>query len=307
MGQLIDFSGGSKKQTSQSVQHSDIIDLLPKLKVFKGETIVIDIDNSVLTDDVCLAKVIKEIVILKYIGAFVVVTVNFDDIVKKHFDESLNEKIFINEKYAKINGSIDIIEVLIKHNISKKIAPLLQQYDIMSMIVSGNDLNVVFPDDVVNTNVSSFNFLQRSINTNFQKQFKKYSVDMLNEIIKTDILPILIPTYKDKQSNEYVMTSGMFSMYLSKYLGALKYITLYRGNDIVPRCCIYGVERFVKLIKTGSFDDNSVLLLNPAIEAVKNDVQSASIIDIDSVSILEEICSSQPRGLLLYNDALQHI
>ena len=174
--------------------------------------------------------------------------------------------------------------------------------------VGGSSLDIVLPDEIVNKNVSTFDPSQRMLYTNSSSQIrKKYSVDMLDELIKTDILPILMPTFKDQNGNNYILESSLFGAYIARYLSALKYVIAYTEDPNVPSNCIYGIERFTKIVKTGNFNQKTLKFLNSGIEAVRNGVQGTHIIDTKNVNLLEEFCSNTFSGLFLYDDTLNQL
>lgn len=306
MGQLIDFSG--KKERHKIIEEPykrDIVSYLPILKKLKGEIILFHITNEVLYDEKIMSNFIRDIVILKCLGVVVVLVPDNDAEIEKYYNETYSEKLFFDNFCSNTNGISDVIEVIMKHNGGKKIVNQLKDYKVLPLCISGKELGIVFPDNVVsNGDNIYYSFQQREQNGD---KSSKFTIDILNEIIGTDILPIILPSCKDKQDNEYIMSSGYFAMYLSKYLNAIRFITVYKDNNQIPQNCIYGVERFVKIIKTNSFNERTIKTINPAIEAIKNGVQVANLIDISSFSIIEELCAKVSHSLVLYDDVLQEI
>lgn len=309
MGEIINF-GGKKFNIQARKEHKtdDLISLLPKLKNLKDEIIVIKINIEVIENDRLLISALKEIVTLKCMGAVVILIPDVNDKIEEYFEENQGIKnIFADNNFIDTNGLTDVLEVIIKRNICLKICKFLQDYNIMSMVLSGNDMNIVLSDDVVNNNIENFSFTAKSIHNQTIQSKKKYSIDILNDIIKTDIIPIVMPTFKDNHGNEYLMDSGMYAMYMSKYLNALKYVLIYNDNSEIPTACIYGIERFSKMIKGGHQKMKTMQAFNSTIEAVKNGVQCSHLIDIENTSLLEALCLNDNGGFCLYDDTLNQL
>ncbi len=306
MGQLIDFTGKKKYHKTDGTRSDiDIVGFLPKLKKLKGEIILFHITNDVLLDEKVLYDFIKDVVILKCLGVVVILVPDNDPEIEKYYSDTYNEKLFLNTFCSNINGISDVIEIIMKHNGGEKIVNFLKEYNVLPLSISGQELGIIFPDNVLNNNDNIYyTFQQREQHT---ERTSSFTIDILNEIIGTDILPIILPSCKDKQGNEYIMSSGYFCMYLAKYLNAIRFITVYKNNDQIPQNCIYGVERFVKIVKTNSFNEKTIKTINPAIEAVKNGVQVSNLIDISSFSIIEDLCAKVSHSLILYDDVLQKI
>ena len=306
MGQVIDFSKNSKNRENLK-KDIDIITLLPKLKVFKGEILVFHVRSEIINDDNLLSTFVRDIATLKCIGTIPIIIPDLDIEIEKYYQNTYNEKPFDKHYCVNTNNSADILEVIYKHNGASKISSLIKELNVMPLVISGRDLNIIFPDNILRK-VDSY-FFQNKNASQFlnEKEIKKYSVECLNEIIKTDIIPIIIPTCNDKLGNDYIISSGYFAMHISGYIYALKLISLYKDNLQIPTNCLYGVERFMKIIKSGSFSERTIKMLNPIIECVKNNVQSASMVDLENVSLIQELCAKNPNSLIIYDDTLQQI
>ena len=133
---------------------------------------------------------------------------------------------------------------------------------------------------------------------------QKQSVDALSELRNTALIPILSPSFRDKQYNEYILESNLFAMQIAKNLNALKLVMTYTDLPIIPTNSIYGIDRFTKIIKKNDIDGEPLSMFYASIEAVRSGVQGVNFVDINQTSFLEEICSSAPSGLFLYDDLL---
>ena len=309
MGEIINFGGKKFNFKPKKEQKTDdLIALLPKLKILKDEIIVFKINSNVINNDILLRGLIKEIITLKCMGCITIIVPDVNNKVEEYLLQNQGLKnVFDTNVFIDTNGLTDVLEVIIKHDVVNKICGVFNEYKVANMALSGNDMNIIFADDVINYNVEEISFSRKSIGgSNLQSQ-KRYSIDLLNEIIKTDIIPVIMPTFKDKNSNEYLMESGMYAMYLAKYLNALKYILIYNNDKHIPTNCIYGVERFTKLIKSGDFKAKTLQSINSAMEAVKNGVQVAHLIDIEQCSLIETLCDVEHNGLCIYDDCLNSL
>ena len=308
MGQLLNFSGQKEHELGHALHNKlDLINLLPKIKMLKGETLLVNIRHDVIQDKELLSKVVNEIIVLKCMGVLTIIVVDADEKVFEYYQNKEKENPFADNDCASTNGINDVVEVLIKHETTKCINDIIFQKNAMSMSVIGVDMNIILSDDVFNKNISMFDKQNCSITDSLRKKKKKDSVDVLNEILDTDILPILVPTCKDAYGNTYVMNSSYFTAKLASCLNAFKMITLYKDNSQIPTSCIYGVERFMKIIKSGSFNDKTMKMMKYSINGVKSGVQIAQMIDVANASIMEELCNETQKSLTLYDDTLQSI
>ncbi len=309
MGQVIDFGGKPVRKTVAALSEADLIKLLPKLRILKGEDIVIHIGEKVLENNDLLTKLLREVVTLKCMEATVLLIPDTDIIVSSFCDEHLNiNNPFKESNFVNAADQIDVFDVIFKRDVISKISNILKSFNSMSLGISGHSLDIVFPDELVNNGLSVFDRQRYDVGEKTSdKKNKKYSIDMLDELLKTDIIPIIAPTFKDRIGKTYIFESYLFGAYLSSYLSSLKYVEVYTDKQNIPTNCIYGVERFMKIVKSSCFSDEDLQIINAGMVAIQKGVQGVHVVDIDHISLLEEFCRKTFSGLFLYDDTLNQI
>ena len=305
MGQLIDFAGKTPKLRQVREYNNDILQLLPKLRFIKGETVVICLNAFVIADDKILSNLIREIIALKCYDASVVLVVDTNQITGDFCAENFNQSNpFANGSFFEVNEQIDVFNIIVKQNIMKKIANIIKSFNATPVVCSGADIDIVFSDSTIGK-TTIFDTQLRKINNGYKPQeMKKYSIKTLEELLKTNLIPIISPTFNDKMGNTYICESNIFSSYISSYLASLKFVNTYIQENDIPYGCVYGIERFSKIMKSGNFSQESNQIVNAGIEAVKNGTQCSHIINPREISLLEEFCSGSFNGLFLYDDTL---
>ena len=309
MGQIIDFGDKITKDVKQNLKELDIIRLLPKLRSFRGENIVIFLEKSVINDGEVLSKVLREVVILKCMEVRIVLVLDVDEQMRNFCRETYGvDDIFTDKNVYNLRDNIDVIDVICKREVMYEVSNILNSFNAMSLCCSGHSICIVFPDDAVNNGISVFDKPYRDINSGTEHQTQKiYSFDMLDELLKTNIIPVLAPTVYDRLGKQYLVRSEVFSAYISGYLSSLKYVAIYKDYADIPTNCLYGVSRMIRILKAGVFSANSLQLINAGIEAINKGSQGAHIINANRVSLLEELCGKRFNGLFLYDDNLNHL
>ena len=208
MGQVINFGGKSIKQFKSNTNEMDIIRLLPKMSNLKGETIVLYIGEEILQDEELLTSVLREIVILKCMQAIVVIIPD----VNKQSISLCNEMLaitdpFLDANFVNIGEQADVFDVVFKREALYKISQILKQFNAMSIGLSGHMLDIVFANDIINTNNTAL-FFERErqelyYSQSEQKKKKQYSVDMLEEILNGKVVIYI------------GLTGGLFLYYLA--------------------------------------------------------------------------------------------
>ena len=305
MGQLIDFAGKTPKLRQSREYNNDILQLLPKLRFIKGETVVVCLNNSVLSDDKILSNLIREIIALKCYDASVVLVADTNQIASDFCAENFSQnRPFENSSFFEVNEQIDVFNIIVKQNIMKKIANIIKNFNAIPITCGGADIDIIFSDNTIGK-TTIFDTQPRKINNGYKPQeIRKYSITTLEELLKTNLIPVISPTFNDKFGNTYICESNIFGSYVSSYLASLKFVNTYIQENDIPYGCIYGIERFSKIMQSGNFSKESFQIINSGIEAIKNGTQCSHIINPREISLLEEFCSGSFNGLFLYDDTL---
>jgi len=309
MGQILDFNSNNNNAKNNTTREIDLVKLLPKLQNLKKENIVIHITDEVANNDKLLLKLLREVVILKYIEVTVVLILDTNKFIEDFCVKNLKiKKPFEKQSFVKITEEIDVFDMIFKHKVADRVSSFLKNFNATPLCISGHNLDIIFPDEIVYDKLSFFDFQKKDVrNYITEKKNKKYSIVTLEELLKTNIIPVIYPSFKDRIGNTYIQESACFGSYLSSCMSSLKYVEICANKKSIPTNCIYGIDRLSKIIKTGYFSKNDIVLMEACINAIKKGTQGAHIIDIQNVSLLEEFCSQAFKGLFIYDDILNQI
>ena len=160
MGEIINFGGQTLKYKPKKEQKTDnFISLLPQLRTLKDEIVVITFTEKVLNNPTLLQSVIKEVITLKCMGVITIIVANSNSKIEQYFKENQGIKeLFSKNTFTNSNGLTDVLEVIIKHDSVNIINNEIKKYNVISMPLSGNDMNIVLSDDVLNNNVEKLTF-----------------------------------------------------------------------------------------------------------------------------------------------------
>ena len=167
MGEIINFGGKEIKYKPKKEQKTDnFISLLPQLRTLKDEVVIISINEEVENNEMLLKSVIKEVITLKCMGVITIIVANSNSKIEEYFNENQGvKKLFEQNIFTNSTGLTDVLEVIVKHDSVNKISNEIKQYNVISMALSGNDMNIILSDDVLNNNVENLTFTRKSINS----------------------------------------------------------------------------------------------------------------------------------------------
>ena len=154
MGQIINFG----KKSSYNTNTNDLISLLPKLRPFKEETIVIRVCQEAITDTELLNDIAREIVTLKYMDCDVVVVPNSNPTIEQYCSDTYGiANPFEKENFISNVDIINVIEAIIKRDILTPLALAINKCGGIALPVSGRDLSIFFAEDAITKNDDLFN------------------------------------------------------------------------------------------------------------------------------------------------------
>ncbi len=307
MAEIINFFGQSQTY-KEGRRGIDVISFLPKLKYLNGETMVISIDEKIITDGKLLENFLREILLMKYVGVSVILVMDIRSEVNKYlYENSGIESKLDNDVAVSIEKDYDVVDVLIKHNGLNAVYDVMDNFGANVLAVSASTLGIKFADIGAN----DFAFFEKDRrnfnNVGFKNKTSKTSVGLLDEILKTDIIPIISPIVRDFHGVNYVMEGKYFSARLAGLLGALKCVITYSDEKKIPKGCVYGADRIVEVVGEDGYSANFSNVAKASAEAIKNGTQGVHIIDPKTVDIVEELCSGNFSGIFVYEDEVSHL
>ena len=307
MAEIINFFGQSQNY-KEGRRNIDVISFLPKLKYLNGETMVISIDEKMLADNRLLESFLREVLLMKYVGVSVVLVVDIRGEVNKYLYENsgIGDRLD-NDVAVSVEKDYDVVDVLIKHNGLNTIYDIMDNLGANVLAVSGSTLGIKMAD------IGSDEFLpfekdrKNFNNVGLKNKNSKSSVGLLDEILKTDIIPVISPIVRDFQGVNYVMEGKYFSARLAGLLGALKCVITYSDEKKIPKGCVYGAEHIIDVVNEGGYSANFLNIAKASADAITNGTQGVHIINPKIVDLVEELCSGNFFGIFVYDDAVSHL
>ena len=307
MAEIINFFGQAQNY-KEGRKNVDVISFLPKLKYLNGETMVVSIDEKVIADDRLLENFLREVLLMKYVGVSIVLVADIRGEVNKYlYENSGIENRLDNDITVALDKDYDVVDVLIKHNGLNTIYDIMDNLGANVLSVSGSVLGIKFAD-IGSDEFSPFEKNRKNFNNvGLKNKNSKNSVGLLDEILKTDIIPVISPIVRDSQGINYVMEGKYFSARLAGLLGALKCVMTYSDEKKIPKGCVYGAERIIEVVNEGGYSANFLNIAKASSEAIINGSQGVHILDPKVVDLVEELCSGNFFGIFVYDDAVSHL
>lgn len=280
---------------------------LPYIQKFSGKTIVIKYGGNAMTDEALKNSFARDMVLLKTVGINPVVVHGGGPQIG-----SLLEKLNIESKFEQgmrvTNAeTMDVVEMVLGGLVNKDIVNLINQNSGKAIGMTGKDGAFMKAKKLKVTKVSPD--LQKSeiIDIGHVGEVESIDKSYIELLQNSDYIPVVAPIGVDNEGNSYNINADLVAGKLAEVLGAEKLILLTNiaglqdkeGNVLTG----LSTQEVDNLIADGTIYGGMLPKIGCALDAVKNGVTSAHIIDGRVPhSPLLEVFSDDGVGTLITNN-----
>jgi acetylglutamate kinase len=119
-----------------------LLESLPYIRQFSGQSIVIKYGGSLMVDDALKAKFAEDIVLLKYIGINPIIVHGGGKEISKWMKKMGKESVFIDGLRVTDSETMEITEMVLTGKINSEVVSLINQYGGKAVGLSGKDANL---------------------------------------------------------------------------------------------------------------------------------------------------------------------
>jgi len=140
----IQISGGkdAARRASATTKATTLIEALPWLDRFHGETVVIKYGGHAMTADELRAKFAQDLVFLRHAGLRPVVVHGGGPQVTEHLDRLGIESVFAAGLRVTTEETIDVVRMVLNGKVNKDLVGLINRYGPLAVGLSGEDANL---------------------------------------------------------------------------------------------------------------------------------------------------------------------
>ena len=260
------------------------------LEKYNEDFIVIKMGGSVLSNKDLFDSLIQDIVILNKLGLSIFLIHGGGSKISKKLD-SLNIKSnFINGLRVTDDKTINIVEdVLVQFN--KEIVDALKKQFCVGREITSKKNNII----VVKPENDALGFVGKPV---------KIHINTLNEIIKTNEIPVIASLGLDKNDQTFNINADSVAGAIAKELKARRLLmlsdvegVLNKDKKLIPEI---NSDQAKQMITDGSISGGMIPKINNCLDVAKNGVKAVCIIDgRKNHSVLFELLSDKGSGTLI--------
>lgn len=251
-------------------------ELLPLIKKYNNKVIIIKYGGSVFKHEDVQKNIIKDITLLKKIGAKPIIVHGGGPEINKELEKMSIKPEFIEGQRVTRKEVIDVVEKVLGGKINKGIASLIEKQDLKPFRISGKEGNTLLCEKKLINNKDC----------GFIGKIKEVNHELIQSLLDGDYIPVISPIGFDNKGNAYNVNADYAALEIAKSLHSEKLVFLSNvegvlkdRNDpksLIPRIPIEEVQGY---IDEGIISDGMLPKILSCKDAVVNGVKKVHIID----------------------------
>ncbi len=285
---------------------SVLVEALPYIREFHGQTMVIKIGGHAMVSEDVLEKTVKDILLLYFVGIKPVVVHGGGPEISEKMKKFGIQPKFVDGLRITDKETIEIVEMVLDGKVNSKIVSYFIKNGGKAVGMSGKDgLLVVARKKKVRKRVGES---EVEVDLGFVGETEYVNPGILEIIIDNGYIPVISPVAIDLNGNVYNMNADIVAGDIAGALKAKKLIMLtdvdgiYRDRD--DRSSLISKmskEELEGMLKKGKLDGGMIPKAEAIINALNNGVEKAHIINGSREhSILIELFTKEGIGTMVY-------
>ena len=253
-----------------------VIEALPYLKQFYGKAIVIKYGGNAMIDRDLKAKVIEDVVLLRFVGMKPILIHGGGPEISKELKNKKIEVKFIEGLRYTDAATMEIVERVLAR-INSKIVSMINRDGGTARGISGKKGKLI----KVKKRVIIRN--GQRLDLGYVGDVKSIDIKFLNEITSKGKIPVISSIGVDNKNNVYNVNADLAAAEIAASLGAAKLILLTNVRGVLDKkgklVSLITASKSRRLIKNGTISGGMIPKVRCGLTALKGGVEKVHIID----------------------------
>ena len=284
-----------------------LIEALPYIQRFSGTTVVIKYGGNAMENEELKNSFARDVVMLKQVGLNPVIVHGGGPQIGSLLERLGKESKFIQGMRVTDQETMDVVQMVLGGLVNKDIVNLIQHNGGQAIGLTGKDGRLIKARKMLLKAQDENNpALQTSeiVDIGHVGEVQGIDTTIIDLIAGSDFIPVIAPIGVDDNGVSYNINADLVAGKMAEVLRAEKLILLTNVAGLKDKqgkvLTGLSAERVDELIKDGTIHGGMLPKIGCALEAVKNGVHTAHIIDGRvSHAVLLEILTDQGIGTLI--------
>jgi acetylglutamate kinase len=284
---------GAIKISSAIEQAAVLIEALPYMQKFYGKTIVIKYGGNAMINNQLKHSVIKDIILMKYIGMKPVVVHGGGPEITGMLKQMGKQSAFVSGLRITDEETVSVAEMVLVGKINTEIVSLINHQGAKAVGLSGKDADLI----IAKKHLAKVheNDEIKEVDIGFVGDIEKINTDILTTLLDNDYIPVIAPVGVSTANETYNINADYVAGEVAGALKAEKLLLLtdtegiYRDyHDKSTFISTLGFTEAQQMIKSHAIDGGMIPKVESCIRALAGGAVKTHIID-----------GRQPHSLLL--------
>jgi len=286
-----------------------LIEALPYLQRFAGQTIVIKYGGNAMVEEELKASFATDVTLLKQVGINPVVVHGGGPQIGKHLAKMGKEAKFIGGMRVTDSETMDIVEMVLTGLVNKEIVANINRAGGKAVGLSGKDGGLICARKLmVEAQGSPEVNVPEIIDLGHVGRVHSVNTGILELLDRDHFVPVIAPVgYHKEESQSYNINADLVAGAIAQALGAAKLILLTDVPGVLDGdkqlCSKLTAEEAKAMIADGTINGGMIPKVQCCLDALAGDVPQAHIIDGRVPhALLLEIFTNEGVGSVFTND-----
>ncbi len=267
----------------QAMHTADVLtEALPYIQRFEGKVMVVKYGGNAMTDPILESSFAKDIVMLKTVGIHPVVVHGGGPQVDNLLKELGRSSDRIDGMRVTDKATMDVVEMVLGGSVNKSIVNLINKHGGRAIGLTGKDASLIRAKKLPMTKTDEQGNEQQ-IDLGFVGDVVSINRDVIDLMIASNFIPVIAPLGVDDEGNTYNINADVVAGKVAEFMLAEKLILLTNIKGVLDKAGNVATgltpAKVDEMIADGTISGGMIPKISYALEAVKNGVKSAVIVD----------------------------
>lgn len=267
----------------QAMHTADVLtEALPYIQRFEGKVMVVKYGGNAMTDPILESSFARDIVMLKTVGIHPVVVHGGGPQVDNLLKELGRSSDRIDGMRVTDKATMDVVEMVLGGSVNKSIVNLINKHGGRAIGLTGKDASLIRAKKLPMTKTDKQGNPQQ-IDLGFVGDVVSINRDVIDLMIASNFIPVIAPLGVDDEGNTYNINADVVAGKVAEFMLAEKLILLTNIKGVLDKegnvATGLTPAKVDEMIADGTISGGMIPKISYALEAVKNGVKSAVIVD----------------------------
>ena len=267
----------------QAMHTADVLtEALPYIQRFEGKVMVVKYGGNAMTDPILESSFARDIVMLKTVNIHPVVVHGGGPQVDNLLKELGRSSDRIDGMRVTDKATMDVVEMVLGGSVNKSIVNLINKHGGRAIGLTGKDASLIRAKKLPMTKTDEQGN-QQQIDLGFVGDVVSINRDVIDLMIASNFIPVIAPLGVDDEGNTYNINADVVAGKVAEFMLAEKLILLTNIKGVLDKegnvATGLTPSKVDEMIADGTISGGMIPKISYALEAVKNGVKSAVIVD----------------------------